>query len=552
MFDVGADEFALEIKEMIALSARVVGGCCGTTPEHIRKTVENTAALVPAPVEKKTKTVISSGIMAVDFENTVLIGERINPTGKKRFKQALAENDISYILNEGIKQAELGAHVLDVNVGLPEIDEADMLRRAVCELQAVCDLPLQIDTSDTFAMEGAMRVYNGKPLVNSVNGKKESMHSVFPLVKKYGGAVVALTLDESGIPDTAQGRFEIAKRILQTAAEYGIDKKDIIFDTLAMAVSADKNAANVTLEAIRLINNELGCKTSLGVSNISFGLPEREALNSTFFALALANGLSAAIMNPYSAEMMRVYCAYLALSGRDDDFKHYITSVPALSVTQNEPKNEAANIGFESVLANAICKGLKEDAAKKTAELIKAKEPLSIVNEDIIPALDAIGKAYEEKRAYLPQLLMAAEAAKASFEIIKASLSEKGDKTQKGSIVLATVEGDIHDIGKNIVKLLLENYGFYVIDLGRDVSPDRVLDAVKNNGIKLVGLSALMTTTVPAMEKTVKLIKREVPDCKIAVGGAVLTADYAEKIGADKYCADAMQTVRYAEEIFLG
>jgi len=552
VFDVDAEEFAVDIREMISLGARVVGGCCGTTPEHIRKTVENTSALVPAPVEKKTKTVVSSGIMAVDFDNTVLIGERINPTGKKRFKQALAENDISYILNEGIKQAELGAHVLDVNVGLPEIDEADMLKRAVCELQAVCDLPLQIDTSDPFAMEGAMRVYNGKPLVNSVNGKKESMHSVFPLVKKYGGAVIALTLDESGIPDTAQGRFEIAKRILQTAAEYGIDKKDIIFDTLAMAVSADKNAANVTLEAIRLINNELGCKTSLGVSNISFGLPEREALNSTFFTLALANGLSAAIMNPYSAEMMRVYCAHLALSGRDDDFKHYITSVPALSVTQNEPKNESANIGFESVLANAICKGLKEDASKKTAELMGAKEPLSIVNGDIIPALDAIGKAYEEKRAYLPQLLMAAEAAKASFEIIKASLSEKGDKTQKGSIVLATVEGDIHDIGKNIVKLLLENYGFYVIDLGRDVSPNRVLDAVKNNEIKLVGLSALMTTTVPAMEKTVKLIKREVPDCKIAVGGAVLTADYADRIGADKYCADAMQTVRYAEEIFLG
>ena len=552
VFDVNAEEFALDIKEMISLGARVVGGCCGTTPEHIRKAVECTANTVPAPIEKKTKTVISSGIMAVDFDNTVLIGERINPTGKKRFKQALAENDMSYILNEGIKQSECGAHVLDVNVGLPEIDEADMLKRAVCELQAVCDLPLQIDTSNALAMEGAMRVYNGKPLVNSVNGKKESMHAVFPLVKKYGGAVIALALDEDGIPETAEGRFEIAKRILAVAGEYGIDKKDIIFDTLAMAVSADKNAASVTLEAIKRIKDELGCKTSLGVSNISFGLPEREALNSTFFSLALANGLSAAIMNPYSAEMMRVYCAHLALTGADDDFKHYISSVPALSVTKSEPKTETANVGFESELANAICKGLKDDAAKKTAHLLNTKEPLCVVNEEIIPALDAIGKAYEEKRAYLPQLLMSAEAAKASFEIIKARLSATGEKAQKGSIVLATVEGDIHDIGKNIVKLLLENYGFHVIDLGRDVSPARVLDAVKENGIKLVGLSALMTTTVPAMEKTIKLLNTEAPDCKIVVGGAVLTADYAEKIGADKYCADAMQAVRYAEEVFLG
>ncbi|MBQ8209971.1 MAG: homocysteine S-methyltransferase family protein [Clostridia bacterium] len=553
VFDVTADEFSDDVKALVLKGVRVVGGCCGTTPEYIKALTEKIKDIQPKAIEQKNDTVVSSYTHAVKFgASPLLIGERINPTGKKRFKQALIENDIPYILNEGLSQQEKGVHILDVNVGLPDIDEKKMLVDCVCELQAIINLPLQIDTSDCEAMEAALRRYNGKAMINSVNGKEESMKAVFPLVKKYGGVVVALTLDENGIPSTADERVEIAKKILITAEEYGINKKDIIFDTLAMTISADNNAANVTLEALNSIKNELGCHTSLGVSNISFGLPNRDAVNGTFFALALENGLSAAIMNPHSAEMMKTYFTYRALRGLDANCADYINA--ADSFTTSSPVAKAttavADTDMKSALQNAVVKGLKEQAGEITKELLKENEPLDIVQNEIIPALDTVGKGFENKTVYLPQLLMSAEAAKSAFEIIKSQLSIKGGKgADKGRFVIATVHGDIHDIGKNIVKLLLENYGFAVTDLGKDVPPEVIVEEVIKQHAPLVGLSALMTTTVPAMEETIKLIKEKAPWCKTVVGGAVLNKEYAEKIGADKYCKDAMETVRYAEEI---
>ncbi len=477
--------------------------------------------------------------------------ERINPTGKKRFKEALKAHDIDYILGEGIAQQEKGVHILDVNVGLPDIDEVQMLKTSVCELQAIIDLPLQIDTSDITAMESALRRYNGKAMINSVNGKKESMEAVFPLVKKYGGLVVALTLDEKGIPDTAEGRVKIAENIIKVAKSYGIDKKDIIFDTLAMTVSADNKAAIATLSSLKTIKNELGCHTSLGVSNVSFGLPNRNAINGTFFALALENGLSAAIMNPYSADMMKTYYAYKALKGLDENCAEYIgaadsfavASVPVATVT---PKNAEE---YSSKLQRAIIKGFKDKAAELTKALLSSIEPLEIVNKEIIPALNVVGDGFEKKTVYLPQLLMSAEAAKSAFEVIKAFMAGKEKSGTKGVIVIATVRGDIHDIGKNIVKLLLENYGFDVVDLGKDVPPEIIAESAIKLRAPLVGLSALMTTTVPAMEETIKLLRKKAPWCKIMVGGAVLTKEYADKIGADKYAKDAMESVRYAESI---
>ncbi len=539
-YDITPDEFAKEMAQMIQMGARVVGGCCGTTPDHIKALRERTARLSPVPTEKKSFAVVSSYARAVRFGNEpILIGERINPTGKKRFKLALVEGDMEYILGEGINQAERGVDILDVNVGLPEIDEAAFLERTVSELQAVVDLPLQIDTADPAAMERALRRYNGKAMINSVNGKAESMAAVFPLAKKYGGVIVALTLDEGGIPETAEGRAAIAEKIIKTAESYGIDRKDLVFDTLAMAVSADKNAARITLDAMRIIKERFDVQTSLGVSNISFGLPERDIINSTFFALALENGLSAAIMNPYSDAMMRVYHAYKALSGLDESFEGYIGFASANKMDVPVSKTESI------ALADAIITGRRAEAAKLTEEKLMGEKPLDIVNGEIIPALDIVGKRFEEKTLYLPQLLMSAEAAKSAFEVIKSKMSASA--SVKSKIVLATVKGDIHDIGKNIVKLLLQNYGYDVIDLGRDAAPEAIADAVVKDNVPLVGLSALMTTTVPAMEETIKLLRVRAPWCKIVVGGAVLTEEYAMKIGADKYSKDAMETVRYAE-----
>ncbi len=554
VFDVLPDEFASEVSSLVARGVRLVGGCCGTTPEYIAATVAATKNDVSAPIEAKHITAVSSYTHAVVFgDQPILIGERINPTGKKRLKEALRNREIDYLLNEGIAQEEKGAMILDVNVGLPEIDEKEMLVTAVTELQAILDLPLQIDTADSVAMEAALRRYNGKAMINSVNGKKESMDAVFPLAKKYGGLVVALTLDEEGIPATAEGRLAIAKKILATAKEYGLTEKDLIFDPLAMTVSADPSAAKETLRAVSLIREELGCHTSLGVSNVSFGLPARDAINGTFFALALQNGLSAAIMNPFSLEMMKAYHSYRALCGLDENFFDYIEFTQSLpqttSVTANVAQTSDPTDTSTSELQKAIVKGRKEQAAHLTGALLASVEPLQIVQKEIVPALDVVGVGFEKKTVYLPQLLMSAEAAKAAFEVIKAAMPSS-ESASKGRVILATVEGDIHDIGKNIVKLLLENYGFAVTDLGRDVPPEAIVSETLRLDAKLVGLSALMTTTVPAMEKTIQRLKETLPSCKVVVGGAVLTKEYADAIGADRYARDAMETVRYAEEIY--
>ena len=555
VFDVTVDEFSDEVAALVKKGVRVVGGCCGTTPEYIASLYSKTSELAPVPIADKKITVVSSYTHAIEFgESPILIGERINPTGKKRFKQALLENDIDYILSEGVNQQEKGVHILDVNVGLPDIDEVQMLKNTVCELQAIIDLPLQIDTSNIAAMEEALRRYNGKAMINSVNGKRESMEAIFPLVKKYGGLVVALTLDESGIPDTAQGRVKIAENILKVANKYGIDKKDIIFDTLAMTISADNKAAVATLSSLKTIKNELGCHTSLGVSNVSFGLPNRDAVNGTFFALALQNGLSAAIMNPYSVDMMKTYYAYRALKGLDENCAEYIGSAESFVVTVTSVAAAAPKTTeeYSSELQHAVIKGFKDKAGELTKNLLSSVDPLEIVNNEIIPALNIVGDGFEKKTVYLPQLLMSAEAAKSAFEVIKASMSGKEKAGTKGVIVIATVYGDIHDIGKNIVKLLLENYGFDVVDLGKDVPPEIIAKTAIKLRAPLVGLSALMTTTVPAMEETIKLLREKAPWCKIVVGGAVLTKEYADKIGADKYAKDAMESVRYAEEIING
>ena len=553
VYDLSPEDFATDMADAVALGARVLGGCCGTTPEYIASLVQKTKDAVPQPITQKNITCVSSYTHAVIFDKEpILIGERINPTGKKRFKEALKAGDMDYILREGLAQAEAGVHILDVNVGLPEIDEKTMLTSAVCRLQEVTDLPLQIDTSDPVAMESALRRYNGKAMINSVNGKMESMKNVFPLVKKYGGLVVALTLDESGIPTRAEDRVAIAERILAVAREYGIDKKDIIFDPLALTISADAVAARETLKAVSIIKNELGCHTSLGVSNVSFGLPNRDIINSTFFALALGKGLSAAIMNPYSAEMMKAYHAFCALDGQDENCAMYIdfaSKLPQSTTVLPSEQTVSAPTTEGSELQKAVTRGLRDRAATLTREQLQTRAPLDIVQADIIPALDVVGDGFEKKTVYLPQLLMAAEAAKAAFEEIKSQLPAGADNGV--SVVLATVKGDIHDIGKNIVKLLLENYGFAVTDLGRDVSPEDVVSEVVRQHAPIVGLSALMTTTVPAMEETIRQLRKSAPWCKIVVGGAVLTEEYAATIGADKYAKDAMETVRYAETFLL-
>ncbi len=552
VYDVDADEFSDIMVEIAESGARILGGCCGTTPEFIRKTIEKTKSLKPQPIVPKNTTLVSSYTHAVEIgPSPILIGERINPTGKSKFKEALRQNNMDYILNEGIAQQEKGVQILDVNVGLPEIDEVEMIKNAVFELQSVIDLPLQIDTVDIEAMEQSMRLYNGKPLVNSVNGKEKNMKDVFPLIKKYGGTLIALTIDEDGIPETVEGRIKIAEKIIKTAKEYGIDKKDIVVDPLAMTISSDTNSANITLETVKRLSN-MEIKTSLGVSNISFGLPNREFVTSTFFAMALQNGLNCAIMNPYSQEMMKVYYCFNALTNRDDNCTDYINFCSTV-VTQTVTTTSATGTKLESnddePLKKAIIKGLKEQAAAITAEMLKTVSPLDLIDTQIIPALDIVGKGFEEKTVFLPQLLMSAEASKSSFDVVKASMASNGEAS-KGRIILATVKGDIHDIGKNIVKVLLENYGYEVIDLGKDVPPELVCETAIKEEIDLVGLSALMTTTVPSMEETIKQLREKRPQCKVVVGGAVLTQEYADMIGADYYAKDAMETVRYAEHFF--
>ncbi len=539
VYDVTAAEFAGYMGDMVQGGARILGGCCGTTPEYIRALTTATAGMKPVERMVEPSTVITSYAQAVTFgETPVLIGERINPTGKKRLKQALREGDVSYVLQETLAQEEQGAHVLDVNVGLPELDEVTVLRSCVQEMQAVTALPLQIDTANPTAMEAALRVYNGKPMINSVNGKQESMDAVFPLAAKYGGVVVCLTLDETGIPETAEGRYAIAARIAAEAERYGIGMEQLVFDPLAMAISSDPQAARVTLDTITIIKERLGAKCSLGISNVSFGLPKRELITASFFLMALERGLDAAIMNPASGEMQKVYHSYLALTGQDPNCGGYIAFADRTTAAQ--PAATAV-----TSLETAVVKGLREDAARLAAEALGDTDPMEVINGQIIPALDIVGKGFEEKRMYLPQLLMSAEAAKAAFEQVRKAIPEA--ETKGPALILATVKGDIHDIGKNIVRVLLENYGFTVLDLGKDVPPEAIVKLAVERDIKLVCLSALMTTTVPAMEETIRLLRKEKPDCKTVVGGAVLTQDYADMIGADYYGQNAMDTVRYAE-----
>ena len=542
VYNVDPDEFSDLMAQIADLGVSYLGGCCGTTPAHIKALIEKTKNIPDVPPSKKNFTFVTSYSKSVELgEKSAVIGERINPTGKKLLKQALRDRDMDYILREGISQKDCGAHILDVNVGLPEIDEVEMLKSAVYELQSVLPTPLQLDSSDAVAMEQALRIYNGKPLINSTNGKEKSMHEIFPLAKKYGGVVVCLCLDENGIPETADGRIKVAQKIINTAAEYGIDKKDLIVDALAMTISTDTKNAIETLKAVDYIKHTLGVNTVLGVSNISFGLPNREAVNTAFYTLCLKAGLSAGIINPKSQSMMNAYYSYNALAGLDENCTEYIESAVVIDAVA-----DASNI----TLLDAIVKGMKEESAKCAKELLKTQNSLDIINEYIIPALDKVGDGFEKNKIFLPQLLMSADSAKAAFDEIKAHMIVNGNSQVKGEkIIIATVEGDIHDIGKNIVKVLLANYGFDVVDLGKDVKCETVLDETIKNDAKLVGLSALMTTTVPNMEKTIKLI-HENTDAKVFVGGAVLTKDYAKMINADWYAKDAMESVRIAQEFF--
>ena len=568
-FDVGPEAFAKDIASCVEAGASIVGGCCGTTPDHIRAVTNLLASKsTQTPKHPNTQTpvptVISSYSRCVELplDDSLIIGERINPTGKKKLKEAYKSGDTGYILREAIAQADAGAHILDVNAGVPGIDEPSVLRATVEAIQSVTDVPLQIDTSDPKALEAALRHYNGKAMINSVNAKQEVMDSVFPLVAKYGGVIVALTLDEAGIPATAEGRVALAKRMIDEGAKYGLSKDDFVVDVLCLAVSADANSANVILESLRRVRYELGLRTVLGVSNISFGLPARPLLNATFYTLALEAGLTSAIVNPLSVEMMTAYKSWRALTGRDTSCNDWISSVaegkvggsatPAVPSVQSDSQASRQSVNSLSPLTAAIVRGLKQDAAMIAGGLLSSgKAPVEVIDGEIVPALEIVGKGFETGKVFLPQLLMAAEAASSAFEVIRDVLAKSGTKTElKGPIVIATVKGDIHDIGKNIVRALLENYGFKVIDLGRDVAPETIVETALREPCKLVGLSALMTTTVPFMEETIKQLNEADPSIKTFVGGAVLTAEYAEQIHATWYAKDAMASVRIAEEFF--
>ena len=546
VFDVGAEEFAEDMEEIVTMGAWFAGGCCGTTPAHIQAMVEKCKEITPVPITPKNYTFVTSYSTAVELGGRpVIIGERINPTGKSKFKQALRDHNIDYILEEGVKQEDSGAHILDVNVGLPEIDEAAMMETIVYELQSIMPIPLQIDTTNMEAMERALRIYNGKPMINSVNGKAEIMEQVFPLVKKYGGVVVGLALDEDGIPDTTEGRLAIAEKIYQTGEKYGISRKDIVIDALVMTMSTNNASAKITLDTVKEITAR-GGKTVLGVSNISFGLPQRELINAAFFTMAMNNGLSAGIINPNAKAMRQAYDTFCVLGGYDAQCMNYIENYAVTDAPNAAAKPAAAKLN----LTDSIIKGLKDQAYRATEEELKTKEPMEIINGELVPALDVVGQGFEKGTMFLPQLLMSAEAAKAGFEAIRQYVQSHGEaQEKKATIVIATVKGDIHDIGKNIVKVLLENYGYEVIDLGKDVPPEKIVETVVDKHAPLVGLSALMTTTVVNMEESIKELHKEAPWCKIMVGGAVLTQEYADMIGADFYGKDAMQSVYYAERL---
>ena len=566
VFDVTPEEFSDVMCQIADLGVQVLGGCCGTTPEHIRQTVEKVKKRTFKPNTEKNLTVVTSFCQAVTCDKRpIIIGERINPTGKKRFKQALRDADMDYILSQGLEQEDAGADILDVNVGLPEIDEPKMMREVVTKLQGVTGLPLQLDTTDTVALEQGLRYYNGKAMINSVNGKREVIEAVMPLVKKYGGVLVGLVLDEDGIPETADGRIAVAEKIYKAADEYGIPRKDIVIDGLCMTISSDSSSGVTTLETIRRIRDEYQGRSILGVSNISFGLPQRQVINSYFLTMAMQMGLSFAIMNPNNEQMMAAYRSFLALSDLDPQCMGFIEAYAnaTLSTLSTGPagavqvgtaqtgagaQGDTAESG-NSQLGHAIEKGMVGVAESAMKEAIKTRDALEVINDELIPALDKVGKGFEKGTVFLPQLLLSADAAKAAFEVVKASMAGK-PRDLKGKVIIATVKGDIHDIGKNIVKVMLENYGYDVIDLGKDVPPEVIVEKAIDEDVKLVGLSALMTTTVVSMEDTIKLLRKKKPDTKVVVGGAVMTQEYADAIGADCYAKDAMATVRYADSIF--
>lgn len=544
-YDFTPERFAACMKPFVEMGAVIFGGCCGTTPAHIRAASEVIRTMKPVQRRHEIPAAVCTANRTVIVSEPRIIGERINPTGKKRFKQALLEHDTDYILGQAIQQIDAGADILDVNVGLPDIDEVAMMQTAVKAIQGITDTPLQLDTTDPAALEAGLRIYNGKPIVNSVNGEEDSLNTVLPLVKKYGAAVVGLTLDKNGIPKTAEGRFAIAKRILDRALSLGIRKEDVYIDCLTLTASAEQEGVMETLKAVTRVKQELGLRTVLGVSNISFGLPNRELVTRNFLTMALYAGLDLPIINPNTESMTAAVRTYKLLANIDKNAVDFISHYGAESQSAPVPQQSALSIEA------AVTAGLRSEAATLTKALLETTDPMEVVNHSLIPALDAAGADFETGKIFLPQLISAASAAQAAFEVIRTRLSEQsGEAVNKGTIVLATVKGDIHDIGKNIVKILLENYGYHVIDLGKDVPYEKVEEAAKQSHAPLVGLSALMTTTLPSMEQTIRILHERCPWCKTVVGGAVLTADYAERIGADFYARDAKETVDIAKKVF--
>ena len=542
-YDISPSDFLHYMNEVVAAGANILGGCCGTTPEFIKIIKDNLKMpenfTLPEPI---TLSAVCTPVKTVFIDQPRIIGERINPTGKKRFKEALVNNDIDYVLGQAIEQINAGADILDVNVGLPSIDEKKMMITAVKAIQSVADVPLQLDSTIPEVLEAALRIYNGKPIVNSVNGEQESMRTILPLVKKYGAAVVGLTLDKNGIPAKAEDRFKIAERIINYAVSLGIKKADIFIDCLTLTASAEQAAVMETLKAVKRVREELGVNTVLGVSNISFGLPDRELINHNFLTMALSYGLTLPIINPNVSSMTGAVRAFKLLSNIDKNSSGYI------SVYGNSQPAAPQNTNSPMTLSYAIESGLKNECSKITSQLLKTTEPMSVINEIIIPSLDKIGKLFEQGKIFLPQLILSAESSQAAFEQIKKTIAQSGTPSiSKGKIILATVKGDVHDIGKNIVKVLLENYGYTVIDLGRDVEYQAVVDAAIEHNVRLVGLSALMTTTLVSMENTIALLRKNNVDCKVMVGGAVLTQEYAMKIGADFYSKDAKESVDIAK-----
>lgn len=565
-YDITCDQFVEKMEDFLKLGIELIGGCCGTTPEYIEGLAKIAAKFggtedSAKPSEEKKTLQVCSGNTVVTVDHVTVIGERINPTGKKRLKQALLDEDFDYILSQAIEQIDAGAEILDVNVGVPSLDDVKMLPLVIKKLQSITGLPLQIDSGNPEAIEAALRVYNGKAIVNSVNGEEKVMENILPLVKKYGAAVVGLTLDENGIPNKAEDRVAIAKRILERALEYGIPRENVIIDCLTLTASAQQKEVVETLKAVRMVKEQLGLKTALGVSNISFGLPLRPIINRTFLTMAMECGLDLPIINPNSEDMMASIFAFHVLHNIDENATAFIERYgdAALETSKISQKKDisvtgsSANGDGSHDIFYCIEKGMKADTVVAVEKLLQDHTEMELVNDFLIPALDKVGQGFEKGTIFLPQMLQAATAAQAGFDIVKTKLAESDKETVSlGQVVIATVKGDIHDIGKNIVKVIMENYGFQMIDLGRDVPPETIVETVKEKNIKLVGLSALMTTTLKSMEETIVAVKEAAPDCKVMVGGAVLTADYAEKIGADYYCKDAMKSVEAAQEVFHG